>query len=124
MPHLVMAIDAGTTGITVLVIDDRAKVHGRAYSELSQSYPHPGWVEHDPGEMWQMAVAMMHRALEDAQAQATEVAAIGIANQRETTVLWERATGQPSGPRSCGRTGAPRRCASASGPRASKRSCT
>ncbi|HJR45951.1 MAG TPA: glycerol kinase GlpK [Actinomycetota bacterium] len=98
MPELVASIDAGTTGITVLVLDGDAEVRGRAYSEFSQSYPKPGWVEHDADEIWRVTESVLRHALADAKASAADVAAIGITNQRETTVLWERATGRPVAP--------------------------
>ena len=98
MAELVMAIDAGTTGITVLVIDPDTEVRGRAYSEFTQHFPRPGWVEHDAREIWDVASYVMQRALADAGVGAGEIAAIGITNQRETTVLWDRATGQPVAP--------------------------
>ena len=98
MPELVVSIDAGTTGITVLVLDPSAEVRGRAYSEFSQSYPKPGWVEHDANEIWTVTESVFRHALADARASASDVAAIGITNQRETTVLWERATGRPVAP--------------------------
>ena len=93
-----MAIDAGTTGITVLVIDPETNVKGRAYSEFTQHFPKPGWVEHDAVEIWDVTKRVMGRALEDAGAAAPDLAAIGITNQRETTVLWDRATGIPVAP--------------------------
>jgi glycerol kinase len=98
MPELVMAIDAGTTGITVLVIDPDTSVRGRAYSEFTQYFPKPGWVEHDAQEIWDVSTTVMRRALENAGATASDLAAVGITNQRETTVVWERATGKPVAP--------------------------
>jgi glycerol kinase len=98
MPELVVSVDAGTTGITVLVLDPEADVRGRAYSEFSQSYPRPGWVEHDPNEIWEVMRTVLSAALIDAGVGAADVAAIGITNQRETTVLWERSTGEPIAP--------------------------
>lgn len=98
MPNLVMAIDAGTTGITVLLVDEEAEVRGRAYSEFRQSYPHPGWVEHDPGDIWQATLRLTRRALAHSGAAAADLAAIGITNQRETVVLWDRLTGAPVAP--------------------------
>jgi glycerol kinase len=98
MPELVLAIDAGTTGITVLVIDASASVLGRAYSEFPQYYPRPGWVEHDPDEIWSTTSALIGRALDDAAAGPSDLAGVGITNQRETTVLWERATSRPVAP--------------------------
>lgn len=98
MPHLVMSIDAGTTGITVLLVDAGATVRGRVSSELRQSYPHPGWVEHDPGEIWGAALGLVRRVLAQSGAAKADLAGIGITNQRETAVLWERATGRPVAP--------------------------
>ncbi|HEV3473551.1 MAG TPA: glycerol kinase GlpK [Actinomycetota bacterium] len=98
MPELVMAIDAGTTGITVLVIDGASEVRGRAYSEFSQHYPKPGWVEHDLDEIWKVTSEVMKLALAEARAEGSDLAAIGITNQRETTCVWERATGRPVAP--------------------------
>ena len=98
MPELVMSIDAGTTGIRALIVNPDADVLGQAYSEFSQSYPQPGWVEHDPEEIWSTTETVMKRALDDAGLGARDLAAIGITDQRETTVLWERATGKPIAP--------------------------
>jgi glycerol kinase len=98
VPKLVLAIDAGTTGITVLVIDGSASLLGRAYAEFPQYYPRPGWVEHDPEEIWSATAGLIDRALSDAGAAPTDVAAIGITNQRETAVIWDRATSQPVAP--------------------------
>ena len=98
MPELVAAIDAGTSGITVLVLDPSAEVRGRAYSEFSQSYPKPGWVEHDLDEIFDATRSVFGRALQDAGVVAADVAAIGITNQRETTAMWERSTGRPIAP--------------------------
>ena len=98
MPELVAAIDAGTTGVTVLVLDPSAEVRGRAYSEFSQSYPQPGWVSHDVEEIWDVTRSVFTGALSDAGVGAADVAAIGITNQRETTVMWERSTGRPVAP--------------------------
>ena len=98
MPELVVSIDAGTTGVTVLVLDPSAEVRGRAYSEFAQSYPEPGRVEHDAEEIWDVTRSVVGRALDDAGVGGTDVAAIGITNQRETTVLWERASGTPVAP--------------------------
>ena len=98
MPELILAIDAGTTGITALVVDPETKVRGRGYSEFSQHFPKPGWVEHDATEIWDVTKYVMSRALQDADAAPSDIAAIGITNQRETTVLWDKATGKPVAP--------------------------
>lgn len=85
-----MAIDAGTTGITVILVDRRGAVTRKAYREFPQHFPRPGWVEHDPEEIWQATMGAVGEALEGVGPRA--VAAIGITNQRETTVLWERSS--------------------------------
>jgi len=95
MADLVLAIDQGTTGTTVFVIDARGKIRGRAYGEIRQFYPQPGWVEHDPEEIYRSAVTLSKKALKTARAKVTDVAAIGITNQRETFVVWERKSGRP-----------------------------
>ena len=91
----VLAIDQGTTGTTVLVFDRGVNIRGRAYSEITQHYPRPGWVEHDPAEVWEVTMKVVVDALADARVEARELRAVGITNQRETTVLWDRATGAP-----------------------------
>src|SRR5436190_2196465 len=97
MPH-VLAIDAGTTGVTVLVVDDAGAVVSRGYREFPQSFPRPGWVEHDPNDWLTATLAAASESLERASLAASNVAAIGITNQRETTVLWDRATLGPVHP--------------------------
>ena len=97
MGELVLSIDAGTTGIKVLVVDGDGGVVGRSYSEFTQHFPTPGWVEHDAEEIWSVTEGVMRDALKDAKAEATDLAAIGITDQRETTVLWDKATGKPVG---------------------------
>jgi glycerol kinase len=95
MSDLVLAIDQGTTGTTVLVIDGAGRIRGRAYGEIRQFYPHPGWVEHDAEQIYRSALQLSRKALAVARARASDLVAIGIANQRETFVVWERATGRP-----------------------------
>jgi glycerol kinase len=95
---VILAIDQGTTGTTCLVVDDELRVRGRGYVELEQHFPRPGWVEHDPEEIWATVVAAAERAVEDAGARPGDLRGIGITNQRETTVLWERASGRPVHP--------------------------
>jgi len=92
---LVLAIDQGTTGSTALLIGRAGHVRGRGYAELPQRYPRPGWVEHDPEAIWRSVLRAIRLALRDARAKAGSIAAIGITNQRETTVLWSRRTGRP-----------------------------
>ena len=98
MPQLVMAIDAGTTGIAVVLVDTEAAVRARAYGEVSQHYPRPGWVEHDPMEIWDVTQRLMGQAVREAGASRGDIATIGITNQRETVVLWERRSGDPVAP--------------------------
>jgi glycerol kinase len=86
----VLALDQGTTGSTALLVGDDGTVRGRGYHEIRQHFPRPGWVEHDPEEIWETTVAAARAALG-----AERPAAIGITNQRETVVAWERATGTP-----------------------------
>jgi len=92
---VILAIDQGTTGTTCLVVDEELRVRGRGYVELPQHFPRPGWVEHDPDEIWATVVAAAEVAVAAAGVRPRDLRAIGITNQRETTVLWERATGRP-----------------------------
>jgi glycerol kinase len=94
--HAVLALDQGTTGSAALVFDSDANLLASADLEIAQSYPQPGWVEHDPQEIFSATLATGREALEHAGA--VHIAAIGIANQRETTVVWDRATGEPIHP--------------------------
>ncbi len=98
MPEAVMAIDQGTTGCTAIVLGHDGDVLGRAYAEINQFYPEPGWVEHDPEEIWFVSLEVMGRAIEAAGLGNGELKAIGITNQRETTVIWDRDTGEPLHP--------------------------
>src|SRR5437667_8923094 len=91
----VVAVDQGTTGSTVLVFDRLGRVVGRAYSEFTQHYPRPGWVEHDAEEIWQVTLRVLRQACRRAGARGRNIRALGITNQRETTVLWSRRTGRP-----------------------------
>src|SRR5438876_9469918 len=91
----VLALDQGTTGSTALVVDPDGRVLARGYAELPQYFPRPGWVEHDPEEIWTTVERAARAALGEARIAGAEVAAIGITNQRETTILWDRATGAP-----------------------------
>jgi glycerol kinase len=86
---VILAIDQGTTGTTCLLVDEELTIHGRGYAELAQHYPQPGWVEHDPEEIWQSVLAAAEQALTETPT------AIGITNQRETTLLWDRSSGEP-----------------------------
>src|SRR5687768_1357242 len=88
----VLAIDEGTTGITCLVVAEDGSILGRAYREITQHFPQPGWVEHDAEEIFARTVEAAREAM---AAAAAEVVAIGITNQRETIVLWDKRTGKP-----------------------------
>jgi glycerol kinase len=89
----ILALDQGTTGSTALVVDRDGQVTGRGYAEVAQHYPEPGWVEHEPEELWTTTVDAAQEALAAAGVDGHAVAAIGITNQRETTIVWDRATG-------------------------------
>ncbi|HET6981430.1 MAG TPA: FGGY family carbohydrate kinase, partial [Myxococcaceae bacterium] len=90
-----LAIDQGTTGTHVLVVDDRLEVVGEAYREFTQHFPRAGWVEHDLREIWKTVERCCKKGLADADIRPDMVTAIGITNQRETTAVWNRATGEP-----------------------------
>src|ERR687884_268867 len=91
----VLAIDQGTTGTTAMVFNKDSSTVGEAYSEFTQHYPRPGWVEHDASEIWDVSMRVVKEALEDAGVSPEDLAAIGITNQRETVVVWDRETGEP-----------------------------
>ncbi len=92
---MILAIDQGTTGSTVLVFDPNGNIQSKAYSEFSQIYPKASWVEHDPMEIWQVTLATIKKAIAFAGLSAKDIRAIGITNQRETCLLWDRTTGKP-----------------------------
>jgi glycerol kinase len=91
----VLAIDQGTTGTTVLILDRRLGVRARVNQEFRQIFPKPGWVEHDLEDIWGSTLSTVQRALREAGLRGGDIAAIGITNQRETTGLWERRSGRP-----------------------------
>jgi glycerol kinase len=92
---VILAIDQGTTGTTCLVVDDELRVRGRGYREIEQFFPQPGWVEHDPEELWSSVLVAAEQALAAAGVGPAALKGIGIANQRETTLVWERRSGRP-----------------------------
>ncbi len=94
----IAAIDQGTTSTRCLIVDHDGTVVASAQLEHEQYFPRPGWVEHDAGEIWERTVDVVGGALRDAHLTAGDIAAVGITNQRETTVLWNRATGEPVHP--------------------------
>jgi len=95
MAGYILALDQGTTSSRSILFDESGRAVSAAQEEFPQIYPRPGWVEHDPEAIWASQVNTAHRALEASGVAVQDVAAIGITNQRETTVLWDRATGQP-----------------------------
>ena len=95
MASHVLAIDQGTTGTTVLILDKRLSLRARVNQEFRQIFPKPGWVEHDLEDIWGSTVAMVQRALREAGLGGRDIAAVGITNQRETTGLWDRRSSRP-----------------------------
>jgi glycerol kinase len=93
--HFILALDQGTTSARAMVFDHAGAVNAMAQREFKQIYPQPGWVEHDPDEIWDTQLAVAREVLAKAKLTARDIAAIGITNQRETTVVWDRATGTP-----------------------------
>jgi glycerol kinase len=94
MSGFVLAIDQGTTSTRAILFDDKMKVAGTGQQEFAQHYPASGWVEHDPEDIWASVLVTVKSALKAADRAASDVAAIGITNQRETVVIWDRATGK------------------------------
>jgi len=94
MKHL-LALDQGTTSSRALIIEYDGKVTAVAQKEFAQIFPQPGWVEHDPKEIWASQIAVAAQALGMAEIEPRDIAAIGITNQRETTIVWDRKTGEP-----------------------------
>jgi glycerol kinase len=95
---VILALDEGTTGATGVAVGMDGEVRGKGYQEITQHYPRPGWVEHDPNEIWSAVQLSAKRALDAAGANPRAVLAVGITNQRETLVLWDRKTLVPIGP--------------------------
>ncbi|WP_380874232.1 glycerol kinase 1 [Sphingomonas sp. DBB INV C78] len=94
-PRHILAIDQGTTSTRSIVFDAQARAVASAQAEFAQHYPEDGWVEHDAEDIWRDTLDTAREAIDQAGLKATDIAAIGITNQRETTVLWDRATGEP-----------------------------
>jgi glycerol kinase len=92
---LILAIDQGTTGTTCLLVDAGLQVRARATREFPQHFPQPGWVEHDPEELWQSVLAVIADVIGSSGVDTARIAAIGITNQRETSLVWERSGGAP-----------------------------
>ncbi|QGZ41284.1 glycerol kinase [Pseudoduganella flava] len=98
MKHYILALDQGTTSSRAILFDHDGHVAHCVAQEFPQHFPQPGWVEHDADDIWSSQLAVAQAVLRDAHVRPEQVRAIGIANQRETTVLWERATGRPVAP--------------------------
>ncbi len=92
---MILAIDQGTTGTTCFVFDEQAEPIGRAHREFTQHFPRPGWVEHDAGEIWSVTQAVIGEVLADTGVRPGDLAAVGIANQRETVCVWDPSSGEP-----------------------------
>lgn len=95
MNNLIMALDQGTTSSRTILFDQNYHIVGQAQQEFTQHFPADGWVEHDPMDIWNTTLATAKQALANAGISAADIAAIGITNQRETTVIWDRHSGQP-----------------------------
>jgi glycerol kinase len=91
---VLLGIDQGTSGTTCLVLDEKLEAHGRGYREVAQQHPRPGWVEQDPEELWESVLGAAADALDSAGAGASDLSGLGIANQRETTIVWDRSSGR------------------------------
>src|SRR4030065_480115 len=91
----ILVIDQGTTGSAALLFDEEGQVVSIADSEITQIYPQPGWVEHDPKEIYRTSLTVAQEALKKAKVSTSKVKGMGITNQRETTVVWDRRTGEP-----------------------------
>ena len=91
----ILAIDQGTTSSRAIVFDAQMGIKAVAQEEFEQHYPKSGWVEHDPSDLWSTVASTCRGAIERAGITASDIAAIGITNQRETTLIWDRATGKP-----------------------------
>jgi glycerol kinase len=95
MTQYIMALDQGTTSSRTIIFDHAGKIVASAQQEIDQIYPRPGWVEHDPERIWAAQLQTIRDALRKADLRAADMAAVGITNQRETTVVWDRRTGKP-----------------------------
>jgi glycerol kinase len=97
MSNYILAMDQGTTSSRAILFDRAGNVRGCAQQEFRQIFSHPGWVEHDPEEIWQSQLAVARQVMKECTVSVADIAAIGITNQRETTVVWDRATGEAIG---------------------------
>jgi glycerol kinase len=95
MADYILALDQGTTSSRAIVFDRQGAIKSAAQKEFRQIFPQPGWVEHDANEIWSTQSGVMTEALASAQIHSADIGAIGITNQRETTIVWDKKTGQP-----------------------------
>ncbi|MFL6632802.1 MAG: glycerol kinase GlpK [Massilia sp.] len=95
MSKYILALDQGTTSSRAILFNHEGHVHGCAQQEFRQIFSHPGWVEHDPNDIWQSQIDVARLVMKESDVVASDIAAIGITNQRETTVVWDRATAEP-----------------------------
>ena len=91
----ILAIDQGTTSSRAIIFDTEMTIKATAQEEFEQHYPKSGWVEHDPSDLWSTVASTCRGAIERARINASDIAAIGITNQRETTLIWDKETGEP-----------------------------
>ena len=95
MSKYILALDQGTTSSRAILFDDQQNIVAVSQKEFTQFYPKEGWVEHNPMEIWSSQYAVMMEVIAQSNVRASDIAAIGITNQRETTVLWDKVTGTP-----------------------------
>ena len=95
MKNYIMALDQGTTSSRCILFDKTGNICSMAQKEFTQIYPQPGWVEHNPKEIWSTQLAVAAEAMAMLGVEAAQISAIGITNQRETTILWDKSTGEP-----------------------------
>lgn len=94
-PKYIIALDQGTTSSRAVLFNSNGEIEGIAQQEFQQIFPNPGWVEHDPEEIWSTQLGVLQKVISENRIDHKSIAAIGITNQRETTVIWDRKTGQP-----------------------------
>lgn len=94
-PEYILGLDIGTTGNRAILFDHSGAIAAQAYKELTQYYPQPGWVEHDPVQIWQDTLTCIQQIFKTAGILAKQIAAIGLTVQRETCLLWDKTTGKP-----------------------------
>ena len=93
MSKYIIGIDAGTTGIRAIAFDHDSNILSNAYSEFTQYFPEPGWVEHDANEIWEVMQSTLYKAIKDAKIATDDIIGMGITNQRESIVAWDKETG-------------------------------